>query len=690
MPEPLVTLWNVLLVLVGFGFVIFWHELGHFLTARWAKIRVLEFAVGFGPAILAYRKGIGVRRGSTNPAYDARLRAHREDLPAGADPDKVPGVSQTEYRLNWVPLGGYVKMLGQEDANPGATSDKPDSYTSVPVWKRLIVVSGGVIMNVILAAILFVVVYAVGLESNAPAVQVGPGTPAYDAGLRTGDVVRTVNNERVEVFQDLLLKVGLSKKDAPIEIGVERDGQALTFEVEPEYNEDAQIRAIGVYAMPGATVLHPPDAERNRFDEIVAGMGLAGLRPDMRLVSVNAEPIEPVAVDPWGDVLLPTALLDAAERSGGDVVTLGFVPAGPDLERALVSPEFFAFVPRPVLDRADVSVDGDTIDVPHILGLTPPMTVASTQPRAQEAGLRAGDLFARVGDVEWPDLASAIAQIRASAGGTVSVTLVRDAQTIDLDLPVDDNGLVGFAPDIASETTLLATAPTGGLAVDGADLRPGDRILSVAGEEVATLRDVYRALLGATRDAHENGAGATVEMVVRSGEDDRAIAWPLTPADVEALHALGWTGEHALRLFAPATVLQVGDGPVHSLALGLRETQRMLTRVYLTLGRLADGSVKPEQLKGPVGITHIGSRVAREGWIRLLFFIGLISANLAVLNFLPLPIVDGGLFLLLCYEGIRGKPAPVAVQNALTLVGLVLIAGVFLFVTTNDVLNLFG
>jgi len=181
-----------------------------------------------------------------------------------------------------------------------------------------------------------------------------------------------------------------------------------------------------------------------------------------------------------------------------------------------------------------------------------------------------------------------------------------------------------------------------------------------------------------------------VEVVVERGGEEITVAWDLSADDVRALHALGWTGDHALSLFAPATVLQVGHDPGHSLALGLRETKRMLTRVYLTLGRLADGSVKPQQLKGPVGITHIGSRVARDGTIRLLFFIGLISANLAVLNFLPLPIVDGGLFLMLVYEGVFKKPVPPAVQNGLTLVGLVIIAAVFLFVTTNDVLNLFG
>jgi regulator of sigma E protease len=82
--------------------------------------------------------------------------------------------------------------------------------------------------------------------------------------------------------------------------------------------------------------------------------------------------------------------------------------------------------------------------------------------------------------------------------------------------------------------------------------------------------------------------------------------------------------------------------------------------------------------------------VAEKGLIWLLFFMGLISINLAVINFLPLPIVDGGQFLFLVYEQVRGKPVPVGVQNAVTMAGLVLIGSVFLIVTFNDVKNLFG
>jgi len=97
-----------------------------------------------------------------------------------------------------------------------------------------------------------------------------------------------------------------------------------------------------------------------------------------------------------------------------------------------------------------------------------------------------------------------------------------------------------------------------------------------------------------------------------------------------------------------------------------------------------------EQISGPVGIVQMGSEVARQDFVKMLYFLALISANLAVINFLPLPIVDGGLFIFLIIEKIKGSPISVRVQIATQLIGLALIIGIFLFVTINDIQKLVG
>ena len=115
-----------------------------------------------------------------------------------------------------------------------------------------------------------------------------------------------------------------------------------------------------------------------------------------------------------------------------------------------------------------------------------------------------------------------------------------------------------------------------------------------------------------------------------------------------------------------------------------------MLQTYVTFARLFDGTVKVEHLQGPVGIAHIGTVVASRGFIWLLFFLALISVNLAVVNFLPLPIVDGGQFLMILYEQLRGRPLPIKVQEIVTIAGIVLIGAMFLMVTFNDVKRVFG
>src|SRR5689334_11943479 len=119
---------NLLLLIFGFGFVIFWHELGHFIAAKWAGVKVEQFAVGFGQALVSWRKGLGWRTGSSREEYEKRAREYLRARERGGSTDTALteaitdeqkldyaaaalGLGETEYRLNWLPLGGYVKML---------------------------------------------------------------------------------------------------------------------------------------------------------------------------------------------------------------------------------------------------------------------------------------------------------------------------------------------------------------------------------------------------------------------------------------------------------------------------------------------------------------------------------------------------------------------------------------------------
>ena len=133
---------NLLLIILGFGILIFVHEAGHFLAAKWARIRTEVFAIGMGTAVLSWRKGIGVVWGSSH----ARVVAKTGKEPRQLSDEELArhGIGETEYSLRWLPIGGFVKMLGQDDTDPEYVSNQPRSYNVCPIgYGNLVIIGHG-------------------------------------------------------------------------------------------------------------------------------------------------------------------------------------------------------------------------------------------------------------------------------------------------------------------------------------------------------------------------------------------------------------------------------------------------------------------------------------------------------------------------------------------------------------------
>lgn len=711
---------DLVLVLLGFGLIVFLHELGHFLAARWAGIRVLAFAVGFGPALFSWRKGMGFQAGSSEAKYLELVKAEA----AGATTVKGQRAthhrySPTEYRFNILPLGGYVKMLGQDDINPLAISDAPDSYQNCRPWKRMVVISAGVITNVITAAALFILVFMVGLKVEPPKVGgVTPGTPAATAvatnagaagvtepGLRPGDELITVDDRSPHSFNDLVLGTAMAERGHELALAVRRPGVAtpLLFSLKPTPDAQTGLLSIGVEPSRSCKVMEAKSPEdREAFETLMKHARYDGLEPGMQLVSVGDD-----NDNPDGNVLE-----EAIRRSGGKPVTAEFKGEGKTV-RITITPRpqmMMDFSPRP---------GGAVVGVEHILGLTPVMTVAeppapTKDDQAKKVGLEYGDIFERVGDTEFPDASQGMAEIKSHRGEKVDMVVLRrgpDGVLHEVSLPavpVSSKGQVGFFMGSKyGEGLVVATPPV--LRHPGAKdnftppaarviVSPGIKIVSVGGTPVPDMATLRAALLAATNDASGHHADAAITLAIQrplsgslwANAPVETVVWNLTADEVATLHALSWTGPEIPIPFDSEQIVRVAKNPVEAVQMGLAETRRVMLTTYITFARLAQGTVKVEHLKGPVGIAHLGTLVAERGFIWLLFFMALISINLAVINFLPLPIVDGGQFLFLVYEQIRGKPVPPGFQNVVTMAGLVLIGCVFLIVTYNDITHLFG
>lgn len=740
---------DLLLVIVGFGLIIFIHELGHFVAARWAGIRVLAFALGFGPAVFSYRRGMGLRRGSSEPAYlqliaeakgrDPQLREAARAKLAGADGSGQSalsegsnrskkareGISPTEYRLNWLPFGGYVKMLGQEDANPQAVSNAPDSYQNCPPLKRMVVISAGVVANVITAFLLFIAVFMIGLRTEPAAIgAVNPGGPAASArlispeigegsvasdGLRAGDRVILVNGEHPRHFNDFATMVAMSAPGRSLKVEVEREGydQALLYEVKPERDRTSRLFDIGVRPVQ-STRIDPGFAEVEGWSSLLETMGLPGLEPGMNMVSLDGTSVselhEAVEIVRNSQGRPLRAIFEHQDESGSSSSNADRTGNSNSRVEVMITP-------APEFQVDDANAESDVITpVTHLLGLMPVLRVNATADRGAKQGLLAGDVFTRLGEVEYPSELTGVREIRRHAGRTLQAAVLRtDAQTgaqteVELNISVSREGTIGFeytSGDAAS--TLMALPPAqlwaldGGMAYEPAArrlvTRPGSRITAIADTQVSSFTEIRNALREVTREAWLGSAvdeTATTASVKVSFADQPEAQWTLNRSDLEQLHGLSYGVGVISGLFEFEQFTLAAEGPANAIGLGLSETRRIMQQAYLTFLRLFQGSVRVEHLRGPVGIAHIGTMIADRGMVWLMFYMAMVSINLAVVNFLPLPIVDGGQFIMLIYEKIRGKPVPMGLQGALTLAGLAMVGAIFLIVTFNDISNLLG
>ncbi|MCK4872995.1 MAG: site-2 protease family protein [Phycisphaerales bacterium] len=708
-------IWHFLLLIIGFGLVIFIHELGHFVAAKFVGIKVLRFAIGFGPAAFSYRRGVGLVAGSTDARVRKRVRNHLQGTglvptEAGREPSQAVqeraldtlGIAETEYRFNWVPLGGYVMMLGQDDLQPGdAPIDNPRSFSSRPIGARMFVISAGVVMNMVLAAALFIVVYMTGINAAAPRIgAVHPeGVAAQvharnaealgvdEIGLQPGDRVLRVNGKPADAYKDLAIAVAMAERDGLIELAVKREGinEPLLFELKPEVDGGTNLLDVGVASASTNQLIPEMWDSPQTVEAILAPMGLDTLRPGMRLGGLDGQ-----AVHLFSDI---RPIVDA---SAGRALTAVWEDDQGRIERDLS--------PEPQLQRGSVVLAGGARQgLTHLLGLTPLMGITAVN--NEKSGLLAGDAFVRIGDLAYPNIAEGIGTIRAAKGRRINITVLRDGELIDLTPRVRRNGTIGFLSAELIDEARISTIPaefdqTDESTIPAAarlDILPGSRIVAVDGAPVESFADVRRELRAATTPASVSDEGAQVtlllELLVDSPAGDQRpteqLAWDLTRADVAQLHDLGWNAPLASGMFQPELTLLKASSPIEAVEMGLVETWEMLVMTYLTLDRLiVERTVKVEHLKGPVGIAELGTKFAGEGFIHLLLFLAMISVNLAVINFLPIPIVDGGQFVFLVIEKLKGSPVSVGIQNAATLVGLVLIGAVVLITFYNDMANL--
>ncbi|MCB9645586.1 MAG: RIP metalloprotease RseP [Deltaproteobacteria bacterium] len=555
-------------VLAFVGVLIFVHELGHFLAAKLFDIKVLKFSLGFGPPLVAFTKG------------------------------------ETTYQIALVPLGGYVKMVGQDPHDEIEPEDRTRAFSTAPVYQRAIVALAGPAFNLLFPVLCFFAYNLLEPTEEAPMVgTVEVGKPAQRAGLMPGDRVVELDHERVWSFERMTDLVR-ARGGQTVSMVVDRDGEKVPLEITPDtVTSFDQFGRPVEYGQIGVT----PSIPAARIGVEDPAKSPPGVRTGDRVLAVDGHPIT-----------MAHELDRALKRAAGRTVKVTLARPEPMegggllVADAEVPVTLEATVPAGATGMAD-------------LGWAPSGAfVRAVVPggAAERAGIRSGDWLVAVNGHPFRLFWSFLHAVETSDGKPLTVTVVRDGRRVDETLTPD-------------KVTCINPVTQNDF-------------------------ELYDHGLG-TRLYTQGGATPPCE-VVAEGMLTRSHWASDLPALVEPVR------------------LSVGE----AFLLGLQQTGASMGSVGVSLVRFFTLEVSYKNLGGPITFFRVAAVAAERGVFNYLSMLAVLSINLAFLNLLPIPILDGGHLLFCLIEAVKRQPVSLRVKEAAMMVGLVLLVALFGLAFGND------
>ena len=593
---------NIVLVIIGIGLLIFIHELGHFLVAKKIGVRVHAFSLGFGPPIIS--KQIG----------------------------------ETNYRLSLIPLGGYVKLAGEqrEESNTGEEWE----FMSKKPWQRAAVLVAGVSCNTLLAFVAFIIAFRVGVPFVTPEIgRTMPGWPAWEAGIRPGDKIVKINNVSDPDFEDVFISVALSGSPEGINMEIERDYQTFDVNVVPRYDPTVGIQRIGI--APATTLeVHKIFAIKNSD----APAQRSDLHVNDKVLEVNGKKI----------------------ITENDFREIELANPGKELNLTVLRDD----------RKIDVKVTPSVV-ARWMIGLSCATTKLDGVKKgslAYSLGLQKGDEIVKVNFQDVEGFTELIDTIKDSANGIVTLQVARGNGTKYIKLTkLGEETVKEFSEGIFPHYGLIVDSTVEDFPARNIGIEPGDTITSIGGENVTEWNQLLTLVTASQGKEFEISWMRNYETFTKT----------ITPKKNEK-NAQGSMGIK----FKEKKIIRK-YGLAKSCMVGTHKTVVNIKRIYMTIQGFVSKKLSTKALGGPVLIAQASYESAKSGIGKLMYFMAIISINLAVINILPVPVLDGGHLLFLGIEKIKGSPISEKTMAIANYIGFALIISLMIYATKNDIMRLF-
>lgn len=725
--------WNVFLVILGVNALIMVHELGHFLAARACGVRCDKFYLGidiFGLSFYKFKWGDTEYGLGILPFIGGYVKMYgQEDNPGQiAKEIEKAKIAVAEQPVLQVPNQhnkGINKGVAIELAKQGQSGEKTqegvipvpspnelaqmekmlyakDSYLSKSIPQRMMIIGAGVFMNIVFAWVCASTAYMIGLyETPCSVGGISPGSPAWSANLQIGDQIVGANGTKVVRFQQLM--------DAIIDGAGTEEGVQL------------QIQRPGV--------------EQPIEKRVVARKSKTAFVPTIGITNLCT--LDLVPQSPFSSLLTQALKRDGAEGTLAQVVDLS---GGAVLSEVNGQPvgDFADFVKiqythfdQPLLCQFK-SQEGQgqsvSLSLPAILrkelGIRfeiGEITAIKAGSAAEQVGIEVGDTLLSVdGATDFDPMKLPQQLLKRKLSGTDSVVLElkkKDGSTISHTLPlsVHPERLLTLSPNDAVACNPLGIAyqiknvvgsvvgsvdskgttadlpiPSGAVveSIEFPNYAPSglsetsfiqllkENVVSTVGFRITSLADridlpfIYENLLAMI----PSGTKVRLHTLV----EGKPIVY-----DLELIDSTDWFEMERGLNFKPSSYLVRADSVGQAMELGFNKTVDATLMVYRFLKNIGR-NVSARAMGGPITIVKVAYGSSSEGMGQFLLFLCLIGANLAVLNILPIPVLDGGHLVFLAYEGIFRRPPNEAVQVALSYLGLFLILALMFWVFALD------